>query len=198
MVVFYVIEYVDSTHVTVRLHQDYHAVTKFDQPHIRTALAPLLPKVKKLLQDKPKSPQCLMQMASTLDAELKKQIFGVSVVTRWQAFAHIFRETFELYGNNLRLREDDDEDEADPDTPNLVKLTHFETCAMLRLTYALCYYSAQGTTIRDRHVVLFDTRNDKYTMRHLNVGMSRATNGRYIHIPNKEQEWKLMRASRVQ
>ena len=69
---------------------------------------------------------------------------------------------------------------------------------MLRLHYALCYYSAQGTTIRDRHVVLFDTRNDKYTMRHLNVGMSRATNGRYIHIPNKEQEWKLMRASRVQ
>ena len=44
----YVVEYVDSTHVTLRLHQDYHAVTKFDQPHIRTALAPLLPEVKKL------------------------------------------------------------------------------------------------------------------------------------------------------
>ena len=159
---------------------------------IRAALEPLVAEVKELLKDKPKSPAVIMRTAHTLDSTLKRYVSGVGVFTRWQAFAYMFRDTFELYGNKLRLREDDDEEEGDLDTPNLVKLTHAETCAMLRMTYAMCYYSAQGSTIRDRHVVLFDSVNRFFTMRHLNVGMSRATHGSNVHVLTKEQEDNLM------
>ena len=71
-------------------------------------------------------------------------------------------------------------------------LNHAEACASLRMTYALCYYSAQGTTIRDRHVALFDTRKEHFTHRHLNVGLSRATHGSYLHVPTRVQEMATM------
>ena len=32
-----------------------------------------------------------------------------------------------------------------------------EVCAQLRLCHALCYYTSQGRTVRDRHIVLLDT-----------------------------------------
>ena len=125
---------------------------------------------------------------------MKKQIFGVSVTTRWHAFAHIFNDKFKLFGHPLKLRDTDDDDndeELDPDTPDIVKLNHKDTCASLRLLHGLCYYSAQGTTIRDRHVVLFDTRNPYFTLRHLNVGLSRATHGSKVHVLDNYQENKL-------
>ena len=102
--------------------------------------------------------------------------------------AGIRPHTFELYGNNHRLREEGDAEEGDPDAPDIVRLSHAETCASLRMTYALCYYSAQGTTIRRKHVVLFDSHKKHFTLRHLNVGLSRATHGCYVHVPNIQQE----------
>ena len=65
---------------------------------------------------------------------------------------------------------------------------------MLRMTYGFCYYSVQGATLRNRHVVLFDTLHHKqyFTIRHLIVGMSRATHGKYVHVLSAEQERVLM------
>ena len=65
---------------------------------------------------------------------------------------------------------------------------------MLRMTYGFCYASVQGATLRDRHVVLFDTHHKRhyFTLRHLIVGMSRATHGQYVHVLSAGQEHVLM------
>ena len=61
----------------------------------------------------------------------------------------------------------------------------------------------QGSTLRKTHVLLFDTRHRNrrtresyFTMRHLIVGMSRATHGRYVHVPTSKQERYLMDRAR--
>ena len=61
------------------------------------------------------------------------------------------------------------------------------------MTHAFCYYSVQGATLRDKHFALFDTTRQYLTLRHLIVGMSRATHGRYVHILSERQEEMLMR-----
>ena len=195
----YIVKDVDDKDVTLRLHEDYQEATKFDKPYIREALAPFVPQVEELLRDAPLTPSRLNTLVMdpkyrALKVELKKQIFGTSVTTRWHAFAHIFNTKFELFGQSLQLRDtddDDEEEEVDPDAPDIVKLNHIDTCASFRLVHGLCYYSAQGTTIRDRHVVLFDTRNRYFSLRHLNVGLSRATHGCYAHVLDNYQENKL-------
>ena len=59
----------------------------------------------------------------------------------------------------------------------------------LRLTYALTYASIQGRTIRNKNICLLDTHHRRFfTTRHLIVGTSRATHGRYVHIPTETQE----------
>ena len=106
-----------------------------------------------------------------------------SVKERWQAVAQNFDTTFKLCGNVLRWREEDEEDTSD-----VIKLSHKDACASFRLTYALCYYSAQGTTIRDKNVLLFHTHHEHFDLRYLNVGLSRVTHGKYMHVLNVEQE----------
>ena len=73
------------------------------------------------------------------------------------------------------------------------------------MTYAFRDYSAKGTTLRDRHVVLFDTRHQTkdgddtvshFAMRHFIVGLSRATHGDNVHIPTPKQEAMLMKGIR--
>ena len=59
---------------------------------------------------------------------------------------------------------------------------------LLRLTHALVYANVQGRTIRSKHVVLLDTHHRHFTMRHLIAGMSRVTDGCYLHIPTRDQE----------
>jgi hypothetical protein len=68
---------------------------------------------------------------------------------------------------------------------------------MLRMTYGFCYYSVQGATLRNRHVVLFDTHHKRhyFTLRHLIVGMSRATHGQYVHVLSAEQEPLMLAAA---
>ena len=73
-----------------------------------------------------------------------------------------------------------------------IKLTHKEVAELLRLTHALVYANVQGRTIRNKHVVLLDTHHRHFTMRHLIVGMSRVTDGKYLHIPTRDQEEALM------
>ena len=64
----------------------------------------------------------------------------------------------------------------------------------MRLTYALWYASIQGRTLKDKHILLLDTMHrDYFTMRHLIVGMSRATHGQYVHLPTLSAESALCR-----
>jgi hypothetical protein len=63
-----------------------------------------------------------------------------------------------------------------------------EACAQLRPAHAMCYYSVQGRTIRDRHVVLLDTDNKHMSVRALIVGLSRVTHGTFVHIGDSQSE----------
>ena len=63
-----------------------------------------------------------------------------------------------------------------------------EVCAQLRLCHSLCFYTAQGRTIRDRHIVLLDTTHPHFSVRALIVGLSRATHGKWLHVGDEESE----------
>ena len=67
----------------------------------------------------------------------------------------------------------------------------------MRLTYALCYASIQGRTLKDKHFLLLDMMHRKYfTMRHLIVGLSRATHRKYVHLPTLSEELALVERAR--
>ena len=57
---------------------------------------------------------------------------------------------------------------------------------VLRLTHTMCYYTVQGRTFQS-HMVLLDTDHRHFSRRALIVGLSRATNGRLVHIPTEEE-----------
>ena len=63
-----------------------------------------------------------------------------------------------------------------------------EACTQLRLCHAMCYYTCQGRTVRDRHIVLLDTKHKHFTVRALIVGLSRATHGRWLHVGDDNSE----------
>ena len=46
---------------------------------------------------------------------------------------------------------------------------------MLRMTHAFCYYSVQGATLRNRHVVLFDARNLSTPLQHRESSLKHQT-----------------------
>ena len=63
-----------------------------------------------------------------------------------------------------------------------------EVCAQLRLAHAMCYYTVQGRTVRDRHIVLLDIEHQHFSVRALIVGLSRATHGRWLHVGDSDSE----------
>ena len=42
--------------------------------------------------------------------------------------------------------------------------------------------------MREKHICLMDTGNLHFTVRHLIVAISRATHGKYVHVPTSAQE----------
>jgi hypothetical protein len=70
-------------------------------------------------------------------------------------------------------------------------LGHEEAAKILRLQHALVYANIQGRTMREKHICLMDTANRNFTVRHLIVAVSRATHGRYVHVPTAAQEVKI-------
>jgi hypothetical protein len=67
-------------------------------------------------------------------------------------------------------------------------LTHSEASHNLRLTEALTYPSVQGRTLRDKHILLMDANErSHFSSRHLVVGLSRATHGKYVHVAQERQ-----------
>ena len=57
-----------------------------------------------------------------------------------------------------------------------------DMCSQMRLCHAMCYYTIQGRTIRDRHIVLLDTSHPNFSVRALIVGLSRTNHGDWLHI----------------
>ena len=83
---------------------------------------------------------------------------------------------------------------ADDEKP-LVPLE--DVCEQLRLCHAMCYYTVQGRTVRDRHIVLLDTENRNFSVRALIVGLSRATHGSFLHVGDDNSEAVFAGARRV-
>jgi hypothetical protein len=63
-----------------------------------------------------------------------------------------------------------------------------EACTQLRPAHAICYYSVQGRTVRDRHLVLLNTDHQYMSVQALIVGLSRATQGQFVHIGDSASE----------
>ena len=77
-----------------------------------------------------------------------------------------------------RKGEDDDQ----------TSVTLANACKLLRLCHAQCYYTVQGRTVRDRHILLLDTGHPFFSVRALIVGLSRATHGQYLHVGDDHAE----------
>ena len=61
-----------------------------------------------------------------------------------------------------------------------LKLTHEQALKSLRLSYCLTYASCQGLTLKG--VVRLDTQSPNFTMKHLYVGISRATAADLVEV----------------
>ena len=86
--------------------------------------------------------------------------------------------------------DDEEEDEEDPrrDDSKPVMIALEDVPLLLRLTHAVCYFTVQGRTIDDKHILLLDTSHRHFSKRSLIVGASRATHHQYVHVATDEQE----------
>ena len=178
------------------MHEDYSPLTTILQDaSLKDALLPYLEEVEGLLRNgKSLRPHALQSKVSRGLLDTLTNRIGRSEVVRWTCFARLFPEVLVLEGHKIRLRTEDDEEDEEEAMKDVVTLTHAEASSVLRMTYGFCYYSVQGATLRDRHIALFDTCHCKsyFTLRHLIVGMSRATHGRFVHVLTSEQEEHLL------
>ena len=120
---------------------------------------------------------------------------------RWLNFALLFPQTFDVTGNVVSLvgKEDDQGDTEAIDMnkiPKRIVLSRGDFVCKLRMPYARCYYTVQGKTYRDTHVVLMDTSHKHFDMRKLIVGMSRATHGKYVHVATGIDEKRMLGLSK--
>ena len=125
--------------------------------------------------------------AADVNNALKRQT-QLNTEERMRLLARLFPDKLRLTNGKLGLREwekpdDSDDDIDDEENVNTnIELTHQQTAQWLRLPYALTYYTIQGRTLKDKHIILEDTRSSHFTMRNLIVGMSRATHESLVHI----------------
>ena len=178
--------------VTVRMHEDYSPLTTILQ---EDALRPYLEEVEGLLRNgKSLRPHALQSKVSRGLLDTLSNRIGRSEVVRWPCFARLFPEVLVLEGDKIRLRTEGDEENEEETIQDVVTLSHADDSNVIRMTYGFCYHSVQGATLRDRHIALFDTRHSKpySTLRHLIVGMSRVSHGRFVHVLTSEQEEHLL------
>ena len=62
------------------------------------------------------------------------------------------------------------------------ELPHAETALKMILQHALCYYTAQGRTLRDSLVLCTDTDHQAFTRRHLITGIGRVCEGTDMEV----------------
>ncbi len=98
----------------------------------------------------------------------------------------VIYEVLEITGGTVKLQMREEYCHgADDET---VEIPRESVVSQLRLTHAMCYYTCQGRTIKDRHIVLLDTEHPHFSTRSLIVGLSRATHGKYLHIGDDQSE----------
>ncbi len=83
--------------------------------------------------------------------------------------------------------------QLDGDDIKPIELTREDFTACMRVRHALTYYAAQGQTYRSLSTLLVDTTNPNVTLKHLIVGTSRVTEGRYLAVASNERERELMK-----
>ena len=67
-----------------------------------------------------------------------------------------------------------------------------DMCTQMRMSHAMCYYTVQGRTIEERHVVLLDTDHQHFSVRSLIVGLSRVEESSFLHIGDGDSERAFM------
>jgi hypothetical protein len=141
-------------------------------------------------------------------SDSKTVVNGVLYVVKGWDDRHIFLDVHPRYKKQPEeVPEDEEDDEeaeeevVDPgegEIPVDVKLSRENVSKWLRPTFARCYGSIQGCTMEKQHILLIDTRASRggtrhFTLRHLIVGVSRATHQDFVHIASAEDEAMLMR-----
>ena len=63
-----------------------------------------------------------------------------------------------------------------------VSLTIQQAGDLLRPTHALCYASIQGLTLANKLIRLLDIKHHNFTIRHLLVGISRASSSTLVEV----------------
>ena len=97
--------------------------------------------------------------------------------------------TLEMNPEYRRETQGEDEDDDDlANAPETVNMPLTDVPRVLRLTHAMCYFTVQGRTLRDKHLLLLDTTHSHFSRRALVVGMSRATHGSFVHVASNEYE----------
>jgi hypothetical protein len=167
-------------------------------------LQPFVQAVKDVLQTGPKTVAELIQARiKGISKELTSCFSRDKPWLRWLNFVLLFPQTFDMTGNVVSLvGEGGDEVDEDAEAidlnkiPKRIILSHADFVCKLRMPYARCYYTVQGKTYRDTHVVLMDTSHKRFEMRKLIVGMSRATHGQYVHVATGIDEKRMLGLSK--
>ena len=108
----------------------------------------------------------------------------------------LFPRSFAVSGNTVSVPNDAEEDGNNTvdmnKIPKRVVLTREDFARKCRMADARCYYTVQGKTCRDKHILLLGTSHKHFVMRERIVGMSRATHGTYVHVATPFDEERLL------
>ena len=182
----YVVKEVLPDKLTVDIDPQYNLTTPEDAQKCTEKLQPFVEAVTEVLLTRPKTVEELIQARiKGVAKELTACFSRDKPWLRWLNFVLLFPQTFDVTGNVVSLVGEVDEDVEAIDLnkiPKRIVLPHADFVRKLRMPYARCYYTVQGKTYRDTHVVLLDTLHKRFDMRKLIVGMSRATHGKYVHM----------------
>ena len=196
----YVVKEILPDKIVVDVDPQYNLTDESDVKKYKEKLLPFVQAVVDVLESGPKTVEELIQARiKGIVKELTACFHKDKPYIRWMNFALLFPETFDVSGNVVSLAEETDEEPVEIDMnkiPKRIVLSHADLACKLRMPYARCYYTVQGKTYRDTHVILMDTSHKRFDMRKLIVGMSRATHGKFVHVATILDEKKLMKNSK--
>ena len=180
----------------------YNLTTPTDVEKYKENLQPFVQAVVDVLQTGPNTVEELVQARiNDIGKSLTVCFLKDKPWLRWLNFALLFPQTFEVSGNVVSLvGEGDDKEDTKAIDLNKVRkrvvLSHTDIACELRLSYARCYYTVQGKTYRNTHVVLLGASHNRFDMRKLIVGMRRATCGQYVHVVTCADEKRMLGLSK--
>ncbi|MDP7069440.1 MAG: hypothetical protein QF815_02835, partial [Candidatus Peribacteraceae bacterium] len=200
----YVVKEVLADKITVDIDPQYNLTEPEDVQKCTEKLQPFVEAVTEVLKTGgPKTVEELIQARIKGIPKVLTACFSRDKPwLRWLNFALLFPKTFDVAGNVVSLvgggseeveSWEEDSEEIDLNKiPKRIVLSHADFACKLRLPYARCYYTVQGKTYRETHVILLDTSHKFFDMRKLIVGMSRATHGKYVHVATVRDEKQML------